>query len=236
VVKRTTPGGTARGDTEASAVNAGSCCPPRATGSSRPSSSKDSAERSGILASGGALVAAVLSSACCWLPLVAVGLGASSAGVGAFFATWRVPLLLATVALLGAGFYLAYRKPRCVPGEACEAPSPRLRRFHRGMLWLMAVFAVAVASFPEYVGAFSQGGNATGVAPGQASAHYRIEGMSCAGCEGHASEAIRTIPGVVAVTVSYRDRSAKVVWSGEANDTAVADALSELGYRSTRIR
>ena len=62
----------------------------------------------GSLAVGGALVSAVLSSACCWLPLLLVGAGASVASVSAFFETWRWPLVGMAVVLLGFGFFLAY--------------------------------------------------------------------------------------------------------------------------------
>jgi copper chaperone CopZ len=63
-----------------------------------------------------------------------------------------------------------------------------------------------------------------------------VEGMTCAGCEGHAREAIEAIPGVVSVAVSYRDGVTEVVWSGEANDAAVVAALGELGYRASPPR
>jgi copper chaperone CopZ len=49
-------------------------------------------------------------------------------------------------------------------------------------------------------------------------------------------EAIEAIPGVASVAVSYRDGSAEVVWSGEPNDAAVADAIVEFGYRASPLR
>jgi copper chaperone CopZ len=242
VVKRATPvatdGTQATGccGAEAGAEPAEACCAPKAAVSAEPAPAADTSARSGLFASGGALVAAVLSSACCWLPLVAIGLGASSAGVGAFFEAWRVPLLLATVALLGVGFYLVYRKPRCAPGEACAVPNPRLQGLNRGMLWLTTVFVAAFAFFPEYVGAFTGGGGEVVVAgPAQTTVQYRVEGMTCAGCEGHAREAIEAIPGVVSVAVSYRDSSAEVVWSGEPDNAAVAGAIAEFGYRANPL-
>ena len=221
---------------EAPADEAASCGASKSAVSVEPATTAHTSARSGLFASGGAFVAAVLSSACCWLPLAAIGLGASSAGMGAFFEAWRVPLLLATVALLGVGFYLVYRKPRCAPGEACEVPNPRLQRFNRGMLWLTTVLVAAFAFFPEYIGAFTGGGEVAMAAPMQTTVHYRVEGMTCAGCEGHAREAIEAIPGVVSVAVSYRDSSAEVVWSGRPDDAAIASAIAEFGYRSNPLR
>lgn len=106
------------------------------------------------LAIGGALVSAVLSSACCWLPLLLLGFGASAAGVAGFFEAWRPLFLSGAVVLLGAGFYLAYsRKETCAPGSACAVPNPKLRRFKRLVHWVAALFIAAFAFFPNYLGA-----------------------------------------------------------------------------------
>ena len=157
--------------------------------------------------------------------------------MGAFFEAWRVPLLLATVGLLGVGFYLVYRKPRCAPGEACEVPSPRLQRFNRGMLWMTTALVAAFAFFPEYVGAFTGGGGEVAeAAPHQTTVRYTVEGMTCAGCEAHAREAIEAIPGVASVAVSYQQGSAEVIWSDTPDHEAVSAAVAEFGYRSEPAR
>lgn len=203
------------------------------TTSASTTSGSTTTARTGLVASGGALVAAVLSSACCWLPLAAIALGVSSAGMGAFFEAWRVPLLLVTVGLLGGGFYLVYRKPRCAPGEACVVPNPRLQRFNRGMLWMTTVLVAAFAFFPEYVGAVTGGGGEVATAaPQQTTVRYTVEGMTCAGCEVHAREAIEAIPGVASVAVSYQQGSAEVVWSDGPDHEAVSAAIAEFGYRA----
>lgn len=190
----------------AASETAESCCAPRAVTNDPPRALLETTARTGRQASWGALGAAILSSACCWLPLAAIGLGASSAGLGAFFEVWRTPLLVLTIALLGAAFYFAYRELLCAPGEACGTPHPRVQRLNRGMLWLTTVFVAVFAFFPGYVGAFTGGGGELAeTAPAQVTVHYLVEGMTCAGCEGHTREAIEAIPGVAAVAVSYRD-------------------------------
>lgn len=217
----------------ATSETAESCCAPQAVTKDGPSASSDTTARSGLLACGGALVAAILSSACCWLPLAAIGLGASSAGLGAFFEAWRGPLWLLTTALLVAAFYLAYRAPRCAHDEACEIPHRGVRRLNRGLLWLTTVLVAAFALFPGYVAAFTGGGGAAAeAAPTQTAVSYLVEGMTCAGCEAHTREAIEGVPGVTSVAVSYRDGRAEVVWIGEQNDAAVSAAVAELGYRA----
>lgn len=116
------------------------------------SKSRDNSQRAGLLSAGGALVTAVLSSACCWLPLAAVAAGGSVAGSARFFAAYRPAFLVGTLALLGGGFYLVYiRKPRCAPGEACATPSPRVLRMNKIVLWIATLLVVASALFPNYL-------------------------------------------------------------------------------------
>lgn len=193
--------------------------------------------RTGFFASLGALVAAVFSSACCWLPLIAIGLGASSASVGAFFAAWRIPLLMATIGLQGTAFYFVYRKPRCTPRGTCESPNTQIRRFNRVMLWSTTVLIVAFTFFPEYINIItddSDSDRVVSVSPYQTIVKYKIKGMTCAGCVSHARSSIQAIPDVTSAVVSYHDGSAEVAWSSTPDDAAIFSALAALGYLTTR--
>lgn len=101
---------------------------------------------------GASVVAAIAASMCCVLPIVFVLLGVGVAGAAAFFATWRPLLLVITFALLGVGFYFAYRKPQeaCEPGSACELPTAKRRG--RLWLWIATAFVILFAAFPYYSG------------------------------------------------------------------------------------
>ncbi len=57
---------------------------------------------------GASVVAAVVASFCCILPIVFAVAGVSILGASAAFAAWRPYLLIGTFALLGLGFYFAY--------------------------------------------------------------------------------------------------------------------------------
>lgn len=61
-----------------------------------------------ILGAMGALVTAVLGSACCWLPLMLIALGFSAAGVANFFDQYRPYFLVAAFALLGVAWHYTY--------------------------------------------------------------------------------------------------------------------------------
>lgn len=103
------------------------------TGNPRTVTADESAEmaserggaRQGLAAAGGVL-GALAASSCCLLPLALTVAGIS----GAWMANLRAlapyqPIFIAmTVAVLGYGFYLVYRKPRkaCLDGS-CQQPA-----------------------------------------------------------------------------------------------------------------
>lgn len=60
----------------------------------------------------GALVSAIIASACCWLPLLLIALGVSGGALASIFETWRPVLLPTTFVLLG----LAFISPTGGPG------------------------------------------------------------------------------------------------------------------------
>ncbi len=221
------------------------CCAPEAAPSdavaavsqTRDPGSKSSGASAGLLSSGGAVVGAILASACCWLPLALVGLGASTVGVAGFFEAYRPYFLGATGLFLAGGFYYVYfRKPKCAPGDACAVPSPRLRRFNVISLWLATLLVVVFATFPSYVSVFlgdgGPGAAAVAQAPTDIERTYAIDGMTCEGCAGHVRTALEELPGVRSARVSYEDGSATVIFEdGAYDDEAVSRAISSLGYR-----
>ncbi|PKN59407.1 MAG: hypothetical protein CVU56_00765 [Deltaproteobacteria bacterium HGW-Deltaproteobacteria-14] len=205
---------------------------------------RDRGARTGLFASAGAVVAAILASACCWLPLVLIGAGASTVGVAGFFEEYRPVFLGVTGVLLGAGFYFVYlRKPKCAPGEACAVPNRRLLRINKISLWVATVLVVGFATFPNYVGAFF-GGDGAGTAavaaqaaPATVTRTYAIDGMTCEGCAGNIRTAVVDVPGVGAVEVSYADGSATVVFGdGRVDDAAVLEAVKSAGYTAHLLR
>lgn len=192
----------------------------------------------GLWSAGGALVAAVLASACCWLPLLLIGVGASAAGVAGFFEAYRLVFLGATAVPLGAGFYWIYfRKPKCEPGSACEVPNVRVRTMNKVSLWIATVFVVAFAAFPNYVGALYGAGDdtasaapaVTGVAQSRVLT-YAVEGMTCESCAAHVEGAATAVPGVVSANVRYEAREVDVVVTPNIQLDALDSALDDTGY------
>ena len=210
----------------------------------------------------GAVLAAIVASACCWLPLLLVALGVSGVAVSATLEQYRPIFLTVTFALLGAAFYFTYRRNAgsirasvdesyCVPvsdGEAAEATCclpgankvMNLRRLNRGMLWIVTAFALAFAFFPNYVGLIMGGGNVASAEeqlPADAVAvTVAVEGMTCEACAVHVRSALEGLHRARSATVSFASNSARVVVDRDSVDLeAIRKAIESAGYKVRRI-
>lgn len=206
----------------------------------RPDASATVVPRSPRLTVGGSVVAAVLSSACCWLPLLLLAFGASAAGVSAFFERWRPALLVSAAGLLATGFYVVYRRrDSCVDGTCVGAPrSPRT--LSKAILWIAALFVAAFALFPTYAGhvarALYGSRDANGpeaVVAGMPVHHFRVEGMSCEACATTLEAELSRLDGGAAARVDYTSRTAAVHSDAAEIVAKVRAAAERLGYRAT---
>ncbi len=217
------------------------CCDGDENGAARVAGTGDRAERASI---GGAVAAAVLSSACCWLPLLLLAFGASAAGVGAFFERWRPVLAGVAIVTLGIGFYLVYfRRAKCADDAcgtaACAPRSGRGRVLTQVMLWFAAVLVAAFVLFPRYAGVVARavyGESPVATAPSNESLvvqRYTVEGMTCEACAVTLQADLLKIEGVVRATVDYATRSARVETTEPEIQNEVLTAAKRHGYTAT---
>ncbi|MBI4602971.1 MAG: cation transporter [Planctomycetes bacterium] len=226
----------------AASSEAESCC---AVGSAEaPAARARRPRNTGLWATTGAVVSAILSSACCWLPLLLIAFGASAAGVAGFFEAYRPLLLGATGLLLAGGFYLVYfRKEKCEPGEACAVPNPRLQRFNKIMLWVATAVVLAFALFPDYVGYLLGNGDPHAppltAAPATGESRvFRIDGMTCAACAVTLREQLGSVPGVARAEVSFERKTARVFFAAGEEAPSAASLLGTIqqgGYSGTPV-
>jgi mercuric ion transport protein len=99
-----------------------------------------------------AVVAAFGASLCCIGPIAAALFGISSLAALSQFEFLRPWLAGMTVIFLAAGFYLVYREPKeCRSGSLCETRGvERVGRWNRIAIWIAAVIAAVVLTFPEW--------------------------------------------------------------------------------------
>ena len=188
----------------------------------------------GAWAATGATLSAILSSACCWLPLLLLAFGASATGLSASFEAYRTPLLLVTALLLATGFYLVYfRKPSCEPGGSCSVPNSKLTRLNKVMLWVATLLVAAFAFFPSYVGALV--GARTGASVEGTAVRLDIQGMTCEACALPLEKELRSVPGVLAAEVSYDEHRANVTVDriSPPGDADLVSAVERAGYKAT---
>lgn len=184
----------------------------------------------GVLAQVAALLAAILSSACCWLPLLLIALGVSGGTLAATFEAYRPFFLPLTFALLATAFYFTYRKPRAngqETGEACcsveasegEAKTccpadgtqgSTVKRFNKVMLWIVSAFVLAFAFFPDYVGHLLGGQGPLASDADVDTVAVRIDGMTCKACALKIEKSLLGVKGVVWAKVSYEKGEALV--------------------------
>lgn len=185
-----------------------------------------SRSRAGVFAVGGSLLAAILSSACCWLPLLLIAFGASAAGVAGIFKQWRIPFIVSAIVLLTVGFYFTYR-PVADAKACCQAGSSKMLRMNRAMLWIATVFVGAMVLFPSYVNALIGTSGAASqdqaILANSVKLIIPIEGMTCAGCAATVKQALSVMPGITVGEVSYQEEQAEVTISND--NTLVREGL-----------
>jgi copper chaperone CopZ len=187
----------------------------------------------------GTALAALAASACCWIPAL-LGTGAAgSLGASAALAPWRPYLLSLTALFLAAGFYLAYRKPKAAWATDCcsTGAAVRRRRVNILVMWGVAVFAVAMAAYPEVQAVRLNAAHATQAAPAKAEGRevvLAVKGMDCAGCAAQIEENLQKVPGVLSGHVEYEKGRAVVRSQKTAPvDAALIEAVQKSGFEAT---
>lgn len=104
------------------------------------------------LAAAGGIIGALVASSCCILPVTLFSLGIGGAWIGNFtrLAPYQPYFIAATLASIGAGYWLVYRssKAACAEDEACARPLPN--RIVKIALIMATVIVLAAWTF-DYV-------------------------------------------------------------------------------------
>jgi len=107
------------------------------------------ADRGPALLAAGGLLGALAASSCCVLPLILFSLGVSGAWIGNLtqLAPYQHCFVIATIALLGAGYWVVYRSSKlaCGEGEVCARRLPN--RLVKAALFVATVLVIAALGF-----------------------------------------------------------------------------------------
>ncbi len=189
----------------------------------------------------GAVVSAVVASACCIGPLlfVLIGTGGAFAGTFAFLEPFRPWFITVAVAFLGYGFYRVYRKPKPKPGEIdCACEDPKKVRRDKAILWIATVVIAALLAVPYAVPVLAGAGSAT-VIEEEGAEHVvlRVRNMTCAGCAVIVRKSLERLDGVLAAEVTFDPPLARVAYDPElVTLEEMTEATTEFGYPSSPER
>jgi copper chaperone CopZ len=183
----------------------------------------------------GSLIAGLLASICCIGPFVLGAVGLGSLGIASALAPLRPWFLGLTGLLIACGFYLAYRPLRteCAPREACATPVSR--RGQRVALWCVALFAVALATYPSWGSRLARRSTAeASVAAATRVVTLDVQGMTCSACEAGVETELSKVPGVAAARVSFERKRADVYIAATsvAPERLIA-AVERAGYHAS---
>lgn len=156
---------------------------------------------------GGSILVAALSSACCWLPLLAVGLGFSAVGFGTVFEQYRLVLLAMAAGFLVGAVVLQRRRRRACEGDAC--PPPRGSGLMLPIVGGIGVLAFAVV--PEVI-AWTQPDEErqSVVADDELVVTYVVNGMTCEGCTSLLVSYLEDQAEIRVASVDYASGTARV--------------------------
>ena len=198
-------------------------------------STSSTGERSKGLSLGAALLAALAASSCCLGPVLLAALGLGGAGLFAGIATYRPYMLAVTAAFLGVGFYLSYRKPKVVEGDACGCDAPRSRWMPRMFLWVAAIITVLVAASPSLLAKVSaSGSHVVAASSAAATATVKVDGIDCEACAAPIRKALAAAGGFNDLKLDVPSKTVTVTYEpGPGRPEVYLKAIDDVGYEAT---
>jgi copper ion binding protein len=193
---------------------------------------------------GAGLLAAIVASLCCITPVFSLLAGVS--GIAATF-SWMEPfrpyLIALTIMVLAFAWYQKL-KPRTKEEIECACEADERPSFwqSRKFLGVVTVFAVLMLAFPSYSHVFYPAPKASGVILADQDAlirlaEFKIEGMTCTGCEEHVQHAAGDLDGVLETKASFEEASAQVKFNANRISLkAITAAINETGYTVTESK
>ncbi|MBC8266125.1 MAG: mercuric transport protein MerTP [Flavobacteriales bacterium] len=162
---------------------------------------------------GSGIVAAIASSLCCIVPLLALIAGGTGAATNlSWMEPFRPYLIGFTILVLG---YAWYQKLK--PQKDCCINQKTNFMETKTFLTIISIFAIGMLSFPSFSGNFYDN---TPIEQGVFSEDsskvvLSIEGMTCGSCENHINHALNNTKGVISCSSSAKEGTATIVYDNE---------------------
>lgn len=170
------------------------------------------------------VLTALASSLCCIVPVLTIIAGAS--GLASTF-SWLEParpyFIGSTVLVLGFAWYQKLKR-QPVDNCGCQVVPKASFMQTKTFLSIITVVSALLLSFPSYAYVFfPKAENQTIVTPTMTiqKVEFKIEGMTCVGCEQHVKSEISKLKGIAEISVSYEKGNAIVSFDGK--QTTISD-------------
>lgn len=183
------------------------------------------------------LLTAISASLCCITPVLALLAGTS--GLASTF-SWLDPLrpylIGLTVLVLGFAWYQKLKPQKqidCNCDTKEKTPFIQTKKF----LGIVTVFAGLMLAFPTYAHVFFPKPENKTIVTDQSKiqkVEFKINGMTCSGCEEHVNHEVNQLTGIIKTTVSYESRNAIIEFDQAQTDIEeIEKAIEKTGYSVT---
>jgi mercuric ion transport protein len=182
------------------------------------------------------ILTALASSLCCIMPVLAIVAGTS--GLASTF-SWLEParpyFIGASVLVLGFAWYQKLKPQPIIDACGCSVEQKTPFMQTKAFLGIITLVSALLLSFPSYAHVFFPKSTPPSVISSAITqkVEFKIEGMTCSGCEEHVSSEINKLKGIAEVVVSYEKGTAIVAFDGK--QTTVEDiikAINATGYNA----
>ena len=151
---------------------------------------------------GSGIVAAIASSLCCIVPLLALIAGGTGAATNlSWIEPFRPYLIVFTILVLGYAWYQKLKPQKdCCSTQKTNFIETKL------FLTIVTIFAIGMLSFPSFSGnLYNNTPLEQGAIGDSTTVVLNIEGMTCGSCENHINHALNNTVGVISCSTSYKE-------------------------------
>ena len=180
------------------------------------------------------LLGAVTASLCCIAPFLTLIAGTSSlAAAFSWIAPYRPYLIGLTLFVLGISWYQKLSTPKEIDGD-CRPVKPRFIH-SKPFLGIVTVVALLMLAFPYYFGILYPDPGSQVISYDPSMIHrteFKIDGMTCSGCEAPIVHEVNQLKGILHLTVSYDSSNAIIAYDPtQTNEYKIEQAINASGYQ-----
>ncbi len=171
---------------------------------------------------GTGVLTAIAASLCCITPVLALVAGTS--GIASSF-SWLEPLrpylIGFTIVVLGFAWYQKLKPKQEIDCE-CEVDEKKPFMQTKTFLGIVTVFSALMLALPMYADIFYPKQTKQVIIVDKSDIHtveFKINGMTCTGCEEHVNHEVGKLDGIVKTLASYKSESAIVEFDQSKNES-----------------